>query len=190
MASSMKGVLDDYFEKLMACKKVLGTKPKVTFEDHINFLTQNTGDLATMGFSDSLRKFMDTRLTNEQAKAFGMHAKWLKGSLGEDEMKTLMARWILWNYLDATIVICPSCKRPMQMNWGWCPYHPTMDEKSEGLLRLEDIVGSAPGWTDEFIGWLQKGNAKDVSIADYLKKVEAKSPTRIFVHCSEFLVAK
>jgi hypothetical protein len=102
---------------------------------------------------------------------------------------TLYSALHVWNYLNMTIVQCPSCGRPMQLNWGWCPYHPVERPQDTHLRDFADENNDG-SWKDDFLKWLDnESDAKNRRpLEDYLRNTDPTNKLRILVHRSEFLV--
>lgn len=195
-------------------KALLDYKRKVpdarTIEDYFKWLTE-PALLAETPFSAAFKEYVRAnaaklrKLPALQAQSMAANgAKGVsKGSEAYADLLMLAATTHLWAYLNTAAIKCPSCGADMQLNWGWCPYHPQVNRQNY-TLRDEDGSGS---WKDEFIADLKNAAegsmwrlnetefGRDMAvgllrIVDYLERIPAHKPERLFVHCSEFIVIK
>jgi hypothetical protein len=170
---------------------------ELTLEGHLRWLA-DPAHLKATKLNGKLKEFFQSH-AGELAAASGLRSKLVgKTEVANDqeaeELGRLLATMHLWTYLHSTVIICPACSNVMQMNWGWCPYHPVMDDS---LMVLEDTDKSGT-WKEEFLALLRArpsqlvqgrnglGNPK---IADYLEGTKIDGlRARLLVHCSEFII--
>jgi hypothetical protein len=166
-----------------------------TLESHLQWLTDPSHISAT-GFNKNLKEFFAAH-AGELAAASGQRGELVGVAKIEDEEQAaalgrLLATFHLWRYLNATEIVCPACGNIMQMNWGWCPYHPADDQ---GTLRTIPDANQSGSWEDEFLEYLARsaghGGLGNPRLAEYLRSAPLKDNRgRLLVHCSQFMIRK
>ena len=111
----------------------------------------------------------------------------LRGSGSADEAARTVVEPLMtfWSYIDVHVTRCPVCRRPMDRNWGWCPYHATPLDL--GLDR-EDMRSGTDGPKEAFIQYVEERHAGE-TISQHLQS-SSTPPSRLFVHWTEFDVSR
>ena len=193
----------DFFNKMREYKT--GVPDNQTIDEYFAWVS-DPANVAKMPFSKSFKDYLSVNRSklDELRRSKLRKIAQTPGPLSAADREDLLifsAVQHVWSYLNVMFVRCPACGREMQLNWGWCPYHPT---ENKVLYELPDKNKSG-SWKDEFLAALKDPDGKWkldekvfgpdkavglVTIADYLERVLADKETRLFVHCSEFIVIK
>ncbi len=188
---SLQDLRREYLLKLHEYKKLADSGDERTLEDHLRWISE-PAHLQGIPFNENLKGFLVAhagRLAEVSGRRSGLVGKGMVRTDAEaKELEYLLTTVHLWQYLSSTEIICPACGNVMQMNWGWCPYHPTNDDK---LIVFPDANRSG-SWNDEFRAYLTldsgHGGLNNPTVASCL--ATPCDPKRLFVHCSEFVVLK
>jgi hypothetical protein len=111
----------------------------------------------------------------------------LRGSGSADEAARTVVEPLMtfWSYIDVHVTRCPVCRRPMDRNWGWCPYHATPLDLD---LDREDMRSGTDGPKEAFIQYVEERHAGE-TISQHLQS-SSTPPSRLFVHWTEFDVSR
>jgi len=193
-----------YFESLIKYKNAV--PDELSVEEYLAWVS-DSGHLDATPFSETLKAYFAANAAAfakgpALARKLAVSKEALEeGSREYNDALVFQAGMHLLSYLNATFLKCPSCMRDMQHNWGWCPYHPKIGDE---ILELPDWNKSG-SWHDEFLEEIMKTDDKapwkvveaekrfaagSFTIESYFKRVPSHKGTRLFVHCSEFIVIK
>ena len=71
-----------------------------------------------------------------------------KIKLVREDATKFCAFFNIFQYLNASHLVCPACGNIVELSWGWCPYH-----ANENSLELKD-QNSDEKLEDEFLAYL------------------------------------